>query len=460
MNDYKGKKVLIWGLGLNGGGLGMAKYFAEQGSIVTITDLKTKKELEKSIRKLKKYKNIKYVLGQHREKDFIKNDIVVQNPAIPPTSQLLNLAQENNKEIINELLFVIKKFPGKIIGVTGTKGKSTTTTLIKHLIGDKNVFLGGNLQTSTIKILKKANKDSIAVLEIPSFQLEFLDSIKKSPNIAVITNIGNDHINWHGGLKQYQKAKKNIYKYQTNKDYLIINKEDKVLKSIKNVKSRLIKVGFKSSNFNVDENKNITQKGKIIANLKKYKFKSKSHSLNATQAVATAKIIGVENLVIQKRLNSYKGLSGRQEVVSKINGVTFVNDTTATAPIAIKTCINTFKEQYKNKIILISGGMDKNLNVPDLSKNIENNVKTLILFEGTGSKKLFKKIKSINTPIFKYFNTLEKAFNKALKVSKPGDVVIMCPGFASFNMFVNEFDRGEKFNFQVMRLKNDKLRQS
>lgn len=456
MENYKNKKVLIWGLGLNGGGLGMAKYFAQKGSLVTVTDLKTKRELAKSIRQLSKYKNIKYVLGEHREKDFIESDVIVQNPAIPPTNPLLKLAQDSNKEIINELLFVIQNFPGKIIGVTGTKGKSTTATLIKHLIGSDNTFLGGNLQTSTIEILEKAKKNSIAVLEIPSFQLEFLDTIKKSPNIAIITNIGMDHINWHGDLTKYQTAKKNIFKYQTKKDYLIINNEDKVSKTIKKINPNLIKVGPTNSDYIIDKDKNLLHNGKIVVSLKNYVFKGEGQLINAGQAVATAKIIGLENSIIQKRLGTYKGLSGRQEVVAKINGVTFVNDTAATAPIAIKTCIENFKQNYKGKIILISGGMDKNLELPNLKADIENNVKALIVFEGTGSEKLLEKVGNIKTPIYKYYNSMEKAVEKAVSIAKSGDAVILSPGFASFNMFINEFDRGEKFNYEVRKLKNDK----
>jgi UDP-N-acetylmuramoylalanine--D-glutamate ligase len=228
---YNDKKVLIFGLGLNDGGLGMAEYFLKQGAKVTITDSKTKEELAEPISVLSKYKDVTYHLGEHIEKDFIENDIIVRNPGIKPDNKYLKLARDSGKEIVMEMALFHKVAPCSTIGVTGTRGKSTTTALIYEILkaGYSNkVILGGNIGKSAIREVSNLSKDDLAVLEISSFQLDGMGEAKVSPHIAVITNVYQDHINWHGSLEEYINSKKKIFLNQSDNDYLIVNLDDKV----------------------------------------------------------------------------------------------------------------------------------------------------------------------------------------------------------------------------------------
>ena len=433
-------KVLIFGLGLNGGGVGMAKYFTRRGFSVTVTDLKTKTELKESLNKLKKYP-IKYILGKHREKDFIENDIIVVNPAVPPNNKYLKLAKKHNKKIIIELLYVIDNFPGKIIGITGTKGKTTTTMLIYSILKehfkntDTNVYVGGNIRTSTVDILKTAKPKDIAILEIPSYQLEHINLIKKSPNISVITNLGEDHINWHKTIENYHRAKKNIFKYQKEKDILVVRKE--MLRKISKYKIPSKVLIAKKVNKNTAKN---------------FKLKGTHNQRNLSLAVTTTKAMKVEEKTINKAIQEFNGVPFRQEVVTEINKVKFINDTTSTNLRALKAAINTFKESYNKRIILILGGVDKNLDYRKVKKSIEKYTKAIILLEGSASEKIYKVLDKKKVTIFKFYKSLEKAVKKAYEVSSKGDVVVLSPAASSFNMFKNEFDRGEQFNEIVKKL--------
>jgi len=203
----KNKRVLIWSLGLHGGGIGAAKFFAQNNAKVLVTDLKDAKALKRSILKLKKYKNIIYHLGEHKKDDFKNNDYIVINPAVKPTSAFYKLAKKNKQKLITDMGFLMENTPAFIIGITGTKGKSTTTKLIfdlvqreiknkKHPFFKKynKVYLGGNIRVSPFDFIDKLDEKSIVVLEMSSFQLYHTKYAKISPNIAIITNIMPEHL--------------------------------------------------------------------------------------------------------------------------------------------------------------------------------------------------------------------------------------------------------------------------
>ncbi|PIR43651.1 UDP-N-acetylmuramoyl-L-alanine--D-glutamate ligase [candidate division WWE3 bacterium CG10_big_fil_rev_8_21_14_0_10_32_10] len=458
-NLYKNKKVLIFGLGLNDGGVGMAEFFLKQGAKVTITDSKSKKELGLTLIKLKKYeKNITYHLGKHYKKDFKEADIVVRNPAIPPNNEYLRLAKKHNKEIVMEISLFLKLFRGTSVGVTGTKGKSTTTTLIyeilKHKFKDR-VVLGGNIGKSVIRELPNLSKQTIAVLEISSFQLESMGENKISPNISVITNIYQDHINWHGSVNKYVKAKKCIFKYQKAKDICVLNIDNKKLSGLaKKIPAKVIKTSKSSSlaNFYIKKNLHVSN---TKINLKNIKLKGEHNKNNILEAIAVAKTLKVPEKTIQKVLNEFTGVEGRQQFIREIRGVKFYNDTTATNLEAISAALESFGKEYKKKIVMISGGVDKGLDYKIIKRDIEKYVREIVLLQGTASEKIYEVLKNtdIKNTIYKYYDNFEKAIKKAYGLASKGDMVILCPGAASFNMFINEFDRGKKFNEIVKKLK-------
>lgn len=449
IKDFKNKRITIMGLGLHGGGIGAAKFFAKAGAKVLVTDLKNKKELAPSIKQLKKFENIKYILGKHRKEDFTNADLVIQGAGVPFNSSYLKIAEKREIPIDTDvgIFFQLTRInandnTGKrgnkieIIGVTGTKGKSTTSTLIYEFLKTKykNVFLAGNIRTSVFDIYPKLNKNSIVVLELSSWQLEGLKRHKKSPHIAVITNILPDHLNRYEGMSNYAEAKKNIFKYQKLNDYLILNPQDEYSrKFVKEAKSRVIFSRI---------NTNLTQISRIIV------------PTNISLAAEVAKLYKISQKSIKKSLKNFKGLEGRLEFVKSINGVKYYNDTTATIPDAAIFALDALKSKTK-KIILIAGGVDKiKIKSPykRLAKIIKKTIKCVIILPGSASDILIKELSGLKYKNIHKTNTMAEAMKKSISLAQEGDIVLLSPAAASFNLFRHEFDRGNEFKKTVRNL--------
>ncbi|MGI5897659.1 MAG: UDP-N-acetylmuramoyl-L-alanine--D-glutamate ligase [Candidatus Dojkabacteria bacterium] len=458
MEDFKGKKVLIFGLGLNDGGLGMTEFFLEQGAIVTITDGKSKEELKPTLEKLEKYKDrITLHLGGHTESDFISNDIVVRNPAIKPNNKYLQIARDGGKRIEMEMSLFHRLAPCKIVGITGTKGKSTTSTLIYEFLKKKygeKVLLGGNIGKSVIRELPRLTKDDIAVLELSSFQLDAMEENKQSPDIAVVTNIYEDHLDWHGNLDEYIEAKKNICKYQDKDGVLVVNLDnERASTSLDGYTHEGIRFSLQNSEseYYMDANLDIYEKGEKLLNIKHIPLQGTHNHYNILGAVAVARKLGVEVSDIMAVLKDFQGVEGRQQFVREIRGIKFYNDTTATSVEAMVAMLDRFKDQ-SGKIVMIAGGMDKGLEYSKVVEKMKKQLKALVLFEGTASEKIADLMNGQDY-VHKYYGTLEGAVDKALELATSGDMVILCPGATSFNMFLNEFDRGAKYVNYVNSLK-------
>lgn len=429
IKKYKGRKVLVWGLGLHGGGVGTASFFASLGAKVLVTDIKSEEELKNSVAKLKGFKNISYRLGEHLEKDFIDSDFIIRNPDIKDDNKFLQIVKKVGVRIENDVGIFFENSPAYIIGITGTKGKSTTTALIHGLVKyevaqSKNaffknfnkVFLGGNIRKSVFNCLEEADKKSIVVFELSSAQLHHASYAKRSPDIAVITNIYPEHISFHFTLENYVDAKKNIYRFQKKNDFLIANK--KVQRVVKDAKGK--KIFFDGTNEDT---------------LKKF-----------------ADIFKIDKTDVDKIIKNFKGLEGRCEFVAKIKGRDFINDTTATHPSAVSYALEGFE-----KPILILGGVDKMFSdgdIADLAEKIERREIKTVLLTGDFSDKIKEKFNfdyKVNN-LFKV-ESMRQAVDKAYELSKRGDTILLSPGGASFNLFINEFDRGDKFVKEVKKIK-------
>ena len=459
MQSFKDKKVLIFGLGLNDGGLGMTEYFLKKGATVTITDGKTHEQLKPTLEKLNDYENsITLHLGGHIEKDFLENDIIIRNPAIKPDNKYLKIAQDNGKQIEMEMSLFHKLSPCPIIGVTGTRGKSTTTTLIYEILKTKygkNIFLGGNIGKSAIREVERLNDDNLAVLELSSFQLENMGQNKISPHIAVVTNIFTDHQDWHPSMQHYIDAKKNIYKYQSNDDFFVVNIDNDITKTfVKDCKSNLITYSLldKDANYFLNENLEVIENGKKLLNIENANLKGRHNMYNMLSAISTVRIYDMAEKEILSVLETFKGVPGRQELVREVDGIKFYNDTTATSVEAVLAMFNTFGNDFKGKIIMIAGGVDKGLDYSLIEEDIRKYLKALVLLEGTASKRIDNQLKGFES-IHKYFTDFEKAIHKAYDLAQKGDMIILCPGASSFNMFANEFDRGKQYVNYVNLLK-------
>ncbi len=450
MKYFKGKKVVIMGLGLHGGGASAARFFCKQDAKVLVTDLKTKDQLKDSIKKLKDL-SLKYVLGEHREEDFKEADLIVKNPGVPEESSFLKIARENNVPVETDVNVFLELTQALIIGVTGTKGKSTISSLIYEILkGEKeDVFLAGNIGISPLEILSETSKDSWVILELSSFELEYL---KKSPHIAVVCSIHPDHLNRYKDIEEYIEAKKKIYQFQDSEDFLILNYDDSLVRQMRGKGQTF----FYSKKSVPEENAGcflrgdgifFDKEGRPLAEVGDLQIKGEHNISNALAAISVAKIMEIPEEKIRRGLSNFSGVRDREQVVLEKKGVQYVNDTTATIPEA---AIYALKRYAGRGIILIAGGENKGLGYEKMAEEINKKAKCLILLPGSASEEIKKEI-GIELILVE---SMEEAVAKASEKAVEGDVVLMSPGAASFNLFDNEFDRGRHFIKSINKMVN------
>lgn len=430
--DLKNKKIIVMGLGLHGGGLEAIKWLVKQGAEVLVTDLKTRTELAESLKQLKNLP-IKYVLGKHRTEDFKNIDIVIKNPAVPENSPYLKIAKKNKVLIETDISLFLQEIglDRRVIGITGTKGKSTTTSLIGEILKQKypEIIIAGNIRVSPLKFLsKKITPKTLIVLELSSWQLAGIKNLKYSPHIAVLTNIMPDHLNKYKSMKEYIADKEIIFKYQKPGDILIANKDNLKLKQvIKKARPRAKIIWFSKKD------------------LKNYKLKIiGEHNIeNAAAATAAAAIMKIPPTIIKKTIENFIGLDSRLQFVKESRGVKYYNDTTATTPEATIAALKSFPAQ---KIILIAGGADKNLDFNQLGQEVKKRVKKLILIKGTANSKIKRALKKAGyDKEIKEASLMIQAVKQAQKSSQKKDIILLSPACASFGLFKHEFDRGNQF---------------
>ncbi len=442
-NYFKGKKIIVMGLGLLGRGVGDSEFLAKSGAKLTITDLKGKAVLKSSLKKLSKYKDINFVLGKHRKGDFRGKDMILKAAGVPLDSPHIKEAKRNKIPIKMSSSLFAELSGVPVIGITGTRGKSTVAHLIYHILktAGKKVILGGNIKgISTLSFLPKSKNLDFAVLELDSWQLQGFGEDKFSPHISVFTTFYPDHLDYYASaslstsMKKYFKDKANIFKYQKKKDFLIAGKQS--LSSIKKWGGKI--------------------KGKLIIppdNLPKgfsTNLPGKHNEYNACLAIEVARVLGIPDKLIKKALLSFNSIEGRLELIRAIKGIKIYNDTNSTTPDATVVALQALghrMSKLKKRIVLIMGGSDKGLDMSRLVKEIPKYCKAVIFLSGTGTDKIKNKIKGVE------FYDLKQAVYKAMSITKKGDTILFSPAFASFGMFKNEYDRGDKFVKLVKNLK-------
>lgn len=436
---FKGKRVTVMGLGLLGRGINVIKFLADCGAALTVTDLKTREQLAPALKELSKYKNIEYVLGEHRLQDFQNKDLIIRAPNAPLNSPYLAEARKNKIEIEQDASLFCKLAPAgvKIVGITGTRGKSTVTHLLYEILSASGrsgkVFLAGNVRgMATLPLLKKVRANDVVILELDSWQLQSWGENKLSPHLAIFTTFLVDHLNYYSGnMNQYFADKANIFKYQTKDDILILGSQ--------------IKQKIKANS------KIIKPKTKLPTGWR-FGAPGAHNEYNAMLAVVAARELGVKDQVIKKALANFTGLPGRLEARPAIGGVNYYNDTTATTPDAVMAAVHALK-QYKGKIILIGGGTDKELDFKRYAQIVPKYLKGLILFKGTATDKILAALpKKLKFPVV-IADNMKEAIKQSSKLAKKGDIVLLSPGAASFGIFKNEFDRGDQFNQLVKKIK-------
>ncbi len=460
---FKDKKITVYGLGLHGGGVGVVKFLVANGAQVIVTDLGSREKLAPSLEKLKGLKNIKYVLGQHRSEDFTNVDMVIKNPAIAWTDQHVKLALEKKIPVEMDSSLFFKLCKNKIIGVTGTKGKTTTAVLIYEILkaAGKNPIKVGIGQTSVLDKLDILKKDSVVVFELSSWRLSALGRAKLSPQIAVFKNLMPDHLNYYATMEKYLKDKKYIFSNQRPKDFLVVNYDDEKLKEIaKEAPSQIVKFSYepiKKSKSVFLEEENIYLNNGIdiikLAAVKNINIPGRHNLSNVLAAIGAVYAFGLSPLEIKKALPGLKGPAHRLEFVRELDGVKYYNDTTASIPQAAISALQAFEQP----IVLIAGGTDKNLDFENFGKEILEKTKHVVLLKGNATEKIFSQIKKYADKDFceaiEIVDSMEKAVQLARSFAKEGEVVLLSPGAASFGLFNNEFDRGDKFRAAVKNLK-------
>ena len=448
-NEYiRFRKVAVIGLGVSN--LPLLDYLYEKKAQVTVFDERTVDEIPQNIiTKINTYE-FKYSFGKNCLEKLKGFNIIFRSPSCLPTRKELQEEADRGAIVTTEVEMLMEMCPCKIIGVTGSDGKTTTTSMINAILkkAGYNTFLGGNIGTPLFTKLPEIKPDDIVVLELSSFQLM---NMQVSPDIAVITNITPNHLNIHKDYQEYIDAKKNIFKNQDESGILILNYDNDITRSCaKEAKGKVIFFSSKEkldNGFIVDEEiiKECEDKvRKHILNTNEVILSGNHNFQNIATALAATKTLVDTDIAVQA-IKEFKPVEHRIEFIREIDGVKWYNDSASSSPTRTLSGINAFKEN----IVLIAGGYDKNLDYEPLAKPVLDKVSTLILI-GQTAEKIFDVVKNEadkqNKKIDIYMcDSLEQTIDIAKKTSKKGDVVLFSPASASFDMFKNFADRGEKF---------------
>ncbi|MFA5935239.1 MAG: UDP-N-acetylmuramoyl-L-alanine--D-glutamate ligase [Patescibacteria group bacterium] len=427
---WKNTKVLILGLGQypKGSGISAALFAALLGADVRVTDQKTEKELAANVKMLKKFKNVSFVLGKHRLEDIRWADIIIRNPRVRPSSPEMKEAARLGKRIESDVSLFMARCTCPVVGITGTRGKSTTTTLVYEMLkaSGKKVWLGGNILISPLTFLSKIQPTDIVVLELSSWLLETTGAVGLSPQYALITNVMRDHLNTYDGMDDYAEAKAQIFRHQDQSGVVVLNTDDEYGREwMKEAPGRVIPFNRK------------TKREKGI------KMLGEHNELNVLAASLLAREAGAKASAIKKVAKTFKGIPDRLEEIAIKKGIRFVNDTTSTTPDATIAAVKALAPISKT-IRLIAGGADKELEFDELSRLLKQKKVAVTLFEGTAFAAFARSLKKAGVP-FERVGSMKEALKTHLANAQKGDTVLLSPGCASFGLFTNEFERGRQF---------------
>lgn len=457
--EFKNKKITVMGLGLFGGGVGVAQFLARQGARVTVTDLRNAAELSSSIKQLEGLP-ISYKLGGHSEEDFTNADMVIVNPAVPKNSKFIQIARNNHVQIDTEINIFFKLCPAPIIGITGSNGKSTTTTLTGKILEEtpRKTWIGGNIGKSLLGCLEEMKPADIVVLELSSFQLEELNHTGKSPHISIVTNISPNHLDRHANMDEYIQAKKTIILHQGSGDYAILNYDDPELREWeRECKGRVLWYSAKQTMTDGafikgnDIAISVNGQNMVIPCVSRIKIPGIHNLQNVLAASCATYLAGAREEHIEKAITTFAGLEHRLEFVREVNGVRYYNDSKATTPKSSIAAVTAFQAP----VIVIAGGYDKGSSFEEFAGACAQHTKAVVLIGKTAEKikeLILKKKGTKETPSIFLQKTFEEAFKQANSLAKAGDVVLLSPACASYDMFLNYEERGKKFKDMVKAL--------
>ena len=461
--DLDGKKVLVVGIARSG--VAAARLLASRGAMVIANDIKTESDIRDAAEELRKL-DVMLSLGAHPESLFVNADLIVLSPGVPSDLAPLEAARRAGIEIISEPELASRFLRGRMIGVTGSNGKTTVTTLIGELMqaAGADVIVGGNIGTPLTSLIEKSTENTWTVAELSSFQLEMIDSLRV--NIAVVTNITPDHLDRHGSFENYVRAKHRIFLNQNEDDWAVLNGRDEGVADIVTklgVQSR--KVYFSSrgpetvtgipADAYVQAGRVCTtmitdREGEVdVMGLDEIPLPGMHNVENVMTALAAtlcAMGTGVQDLpALTDAIRRFKGVEHRIEYVAEIDGIKFYNDSKATN---VDSTVKAL-EAFERNIIVILGGKDKGSDYTVLAPLIRDRVKQVILI-GAASDKIAEHLEGAGS--MTRARSMQDAVLKAMEVANAGDIVLLAPACASFDMFDNYEHRGRVFKEAVYKL--------
>ncbi|HFM5623990.1 TPA: UDP-N-acetylmuramoyl-L-alanine--D-glutamate ligase [Enterococcus faecium] len=450
ISTYENKKVLV--LGLAKSGVSAAKLLHELGALVTVNDGKPFDENPEAQELLSL--GIKVITGSHPiellDEEF---SLMVKNPGIPYSHPLVAKAQEMGIPVITEVELAYEVAECPIIGITGTNGKTTTTTMTGLLLNagaDQGIArLAGNIGYPASGVAQEAKSEDKIVMELSSFQLMGITDFR--PHIAVITNIYEAHIDYHGTRKEYVKAKWNLQKNMTEKDYLILNWNQSELQELaQRTKARVLPFSTKEvlEDGVYADDYSIYYKKEKIMEISELGVPGKHNVENALAAISVAKLYGISNEAIRETLHFFHGVPHRTQYVGEIQGRKFYNDSKATNILATKMALSGFET---SKVVLLAGGLDRGNTFDELIPSLKG-IKAMVVF-GQTKEKLMDAGKKAGIETIVTADSVEQAVPLALENSTDGDVVLLSPANASWHQYPNFETRGNRFMEAVNRLK-------
>jgi len=462
--DLNRKNVLVVGLGMTG--LATARFLHHRGAAVTVTDMAAETDLAASVQELHQL-GIRTELGGHRRESIESSELIILSPGVPHTHDFLTGARKKGIPVIGEIELASRFVREPIIAITGTNGKTTTTSLLGEMLAQcgMRVFVGGNIGNPLIGYVDRDEKADWVVLEISSFQLDTIDTFR--PDIGVLLNITADHLDRYADMAGYAASKGRLFQNQTLEDIAIYNGTDPwVLAETSRIRSRkwvfngsstleegariegnALMLSFTSCPYRkVHSSCSLPAPGSVKLDLRESRLYGKHNQENISAAVMAAIAAGGNGPDIQIALNQFKGLSHRIEFVQTLNGVTYVDDSKATNVDAVYRALEAFQEP----VVLIMGGRDKGGDYRILEKMIQDHVKHLILL-GEASELIAAALGNLVPTV--RVSSMQEAVIKAHQAASSGNVVMLSPACSSFDMFRSYTHRGEVFQSEVKKLR-------
>lgn len=468
--QWKNQQIVVIGAARQG--LALTRFFLLRGATVILNDRNDECALEPSITEMQSWldthaKNItgelKWVLGEHPESILDGTSLVCVSGGVPLELPIIVAARERGIEVTNDSELFMQAVPCRVIGITGSAGKTTTTTLLGEILTKAlssescKVWVGGNIGKPLIDHVDEMRSTDLVLLELSSFQLDLMKTV---PQISTILNITPNHLDRHGTMEAYTNAKLKIFRYQSEEDIAIINHEDPgTWRERDIIPGKLAVFGFHRSRLDViqsymREGQLYLHDGRqenLLFNVNDIQLRGKHNILNVLAACVIAYTAGVPLNGLRKTVRKFKGVSHRLEFVRHVNGVSWFNDSIASAPERSMAAIRSFTEP----LVVLLGGRDKNLPWDKLAKLVHRRVHDVILF-GEAAEMICQELKKQRCASsllqLTRSETLEEAVQQAAEIAQPGDVVLLSPGCTSFDEFKDFAERGERFKAWVQQI--------